>query len=215
MGEKKTSDEDDAAPSESKQLWNLKSQERTSWEKRVSSSDPNQICPNALALHASYREKVTHEDGLVNTRTSWLLISQSIFFAALVFWLEKFPSYPGFWLVAFAIVIAGLVSCAATFVSVQAAFNAIDEAQTRWNFVRKKIDNYMVLPTVAGNWQGDSGVAFGKYSAHAISFVLFLAWVTTGAVLYYYGAPKQTEKEVGRVHISQDKTNYPDQVGSE
>ncbi len=189
--------------------------DRIEWETEVEQADGSKICPNALELHASYREKVTHEDGLVNTRTSWLLISQSIFFAALVFWLEKFPNYAGFWVVAFSIVVAGLVSCAATFVSVQAAFTAIDEAQSRWNLVRKKIGNHMVLPTVAGSWQGGRGVALGKYSANAISVVLFLAWVVTGGVLCFHGPPEQTKGQVGQVHDSQDQTEELEQIDAE
>ena len=211
----KAADAKENRTSSAEQEKKLKKIDRIEWETEVEQADGSKICPTALELHASYREKVTHEDGLVNTRTSWLLISQSIFFAALVFWLEKFPDYAGFWVVAFSIVVAGLVSCAATFVSVQAAFTAIDEAQSRWNLVRKKIGNHMVLPTVAGSWQGGSGIALGKYSANAISVVLFLAGVVIGGVLYLHGPPEQTNGQAGQAHDSQDQEEELERIEAE
>lgn len=170
----------------------LKSQrdvERQKWEEDVRSHDPKKLCEKALTLHASYREKVTHEDGLVNTRTSWLLVSQSILFAALVVWLEKFSSFSGFTEVAFVVIAAGAISCFATAVSVQAAFNAIDEAKKRWEMVRKKLNDAMVLPTIAGNWGGGAGAGFGKWAAHTTSLSLFIAWVSIGAIFWVHGVP--------------------------
>lgn len=160
------------------------------WKNSIAESYPNYLEERGLALHASFREKVAHEDGLVNSRTSWLLVSQSILFAALVFWLENFVHYPGFWLIAVSLIAAGVISAVSTFISVRAAFFAINETQCRWLIVRQRLKHHRVLPAVAGGWEDHASIRFGAYAALSIPFILAIAWLLVAGSLYVFDVPK-------------------------
>lgn len=146
----------------------------------------------SLEIYKLYREKVTHEDALVNFRTSWFMGLQAILFPTYILALrfvdiEQAPIVPR------SIAVVGLVSSVTSFLSVRAAVEAINKTTQKWTHpyidrpngrfvempVRDLVDPLAILPAIKGGG-ASTGIAFrGNVSSIVLPIVVMTFWSMT------------------------------------
>ena len=85
-----------------------------------------------LELYKVYREKVTHEDGLVNQRVFWMVTFESLLFTAFSLMAENGFDDPKVVTLTAIFAVVGIFFAFITLFSVIAAFNSIDATAHRW-----------------------------------------------------------------------------------
>lgn len=117
----------------------------------------------ATEMYKLYREKVTHEDTLINFRTTWFVALQAFLFTSFALSLDKVPSEVAK-ITPFLFSLVGLVVCFTTWKSVQAAHDAIAKTTSKWKSkdhvdgdgnslgiaVKDVVDPQRLLPAIKG-----------------------------------------------------------------
>lgn len=133
-----------------------------------------------LEIYRAYREKVAHEDGLVNQRVFWFVTFQALLFTSFSLLTQGDFGPLAFRLTTVVFAVVGLGSALFTYVSVDAAFDAIEGTQRRWRDQHKRHDPDDLLPGIVGDGQNDGIQVRGKYTAWSLPLLVALAW---GAVI--------------------------------
>ena len=152
-------------------------------------TDLQSVSDKSIEIYKLYREKVVHEDTLINFRTSWFVTLQAFLFTSFALSLGKLSG--GAAAVApmlFSIV--GLAACITTLISVFAANSAINKTTEKWTKpykdhegrelekgVRDIIDPVGILPALKGAGS-NQGIAFrGSISSKGLPFVIGAFWI--------------------------------------
>ena len=143
-----------------------------------------------IEIYKLYREKVVHEDTLVNFRTSWFIALQAFLFSALAFSIGRndgqIPISSTFMLSLLGLVVSGF-----TLASVWAANRAIDKTADKWKDgykdpkndrelkkgVRDIIDPMGLLPAIKGGG-GDGRIALlGSLLSVGLPTIVAIYWL--------------------------------------
>ena len=155
----------------------------------------------ALAIYQAYREKVTHEDGLVNQRMFWLVTFQALLFTSFALLTQSKLEIDIFVFMTVIFALVGIGSATFTFLSVMAAFEAIEGTAKRWGDVTRlggtseqdqstedqylisRFDKAGIFPALVGAPEGTGAVTRGKYTASSLPCLASLAWVAIVVVI--------------------------------
>ena len=145
----------------------------------------------SIEIYKLYREKITHEDALINFRTSWFATLQAFLFTSFALASSWFDELAG---LLFAIMLAfvGITVCYTTFVSVQAAHKAIEKTTDRWVRIRNKVDSNEMLPAVKGAGSSGEIAKEGSSSSLKLPVIVGIAWFFIGMIAivgYAVGKP--------------------------
>lgn len=112
--------------------------------------EPNiEIEDQSIEIFKLYREKITHEDALVNFRTSWFATLQAFLFTSFALASGRIDELSGLFFSTILSVV-GMTVCYTTYVSVSAAHKAIDKSTKRSTRIRDTVDPNSILPAVKG-----------------------------------------------------------------
>ena len=132
-----------------------------------------EIKDQSIEVYKLYREKVTHEDTLVNFRTSWFVTLQAFLFTSLSLASSRLNGWEGL-LFALVLAVVGLSVCWTTHISVLAAHKAIAKTTSRWIRIRDAIDPNGVLPAIKG--AGSSGEIAKEGSTSSTRLPIFVGF---------------------------------------
>ncbi|MEM9212637.1 MAG: hypothetical protein AAGA63_14235 [Pseudomonadota bacterium] len=134
-----------------------------------------EVADQSIEIYKLYREKVTHEDTLINFRTSWFATLQAFLFTSFALASTRFEMLSG---LLFAIMLAfvGMTVCYTTFVSVQAAHKAIGKTTDRWIRIRDTVDPNSVLPAIKGAGSSGKIAKEGSSSSLRLPLIVGSAW---------------------------------------
>ena len=142
----------------------------------------------SIAIYNLYREKVTHEDTLVNWRTTWFVAFQAFLFTGFALSQGRFEALQ--WLINLGFALTGIAIAIASFISIVAAKEAVNHTVRKWRTeykdpsgrhlargVRDLIDPAGILPAIKGaGSQGNVGLRGNVLSFFAPIFLSGL-WV--------------------------------------
>lgn len=155
---------------------------------------------NYERVFALFRKYITHEDQLINHRTTWLITMQSFLWATFGFSYQvKFglfvklteakidpalvsaasDQYNGFLLV---LAIVGFFTAVVCYLSVNAATNAIDALRQKWDASPYKRSSNAYLPEITGGGHY-TAPWFGTVVSKALPVLLSFLWFLTIAVI--------------------------------
>jgi hypothetical protein len=159
-----------------------------------------------------YREKVAHEDILINFRTSWFVALQAFLFSAFALSLGRNGHYIPV-LPAFLFSLVGLFSCVATYISVIAADRAIGKTCKKWTDqyfdeengrylakgVRDIVDPMGILPPVRGGGSDGRIHRMGAFLSKGLPIGLSLFWSVLGClvVLFLFWDCSENSRKLG------------------
>lgn len=146
----------------------------------------------ALSVYRAYREKVAHEDQLINQRTFWFVTFEALLFTSFALLTQS-----SFGPVAFKLTTAifwFLGSGAACFclLSILAAYDAISRTNKQWEkcLGDSALSDYFAnfgdsLPGVIGDGK-DSGIDWrGKYAAVSLPWLVMIGWSVLALVIFF------------------------------
>lgn len=130
-----------------------------------------------LETYKIYREKVTHEDSLINFRTSWFVTLQSFLFISFSLTAGNVKGLGGL-LLTIILSYVGINVCKTTLIGVQAASQAIDITWKQWESKKSDIDPHGILPALKGGLSRPDGPISndGSHSSLRLPKYLRLAW---------------------------------------
>ena len=90
--------------------------------------NPRHIDPDELKIHQLYRERIVHEDNLINYRMMWMVLSEAFMLATWGGIEQRMAgAHDGYWRFAVAVVsIVGVIISIGSFTSIEAAQNEIN-----------------------------------------------------------------------------------------
>ncbi len=164
------------------------------------------LSPESIQIYELYREKVVHEDTLINFRTSWFVTLQAFLFTSLALSLPKVrdscDSEIQYIFMLFSLI--GMVASITTIISVEAADAAINKAADKWSKpyrdeegrvlevgVRDIVDPIGLLPAIKGGGSNEGIAVRGKSSSVVLPGAVGLLWL----IMFCYSA-------VGLNHLS-------------
>lgn len=130
-----------------------------------------------LETYKIYREKVTHEDSLINFRTSWFVTLQSFLFISFSLTAGNVEGLGGL-LLAIILSYVGINVCKTTLIGVKAASQAIDITWKQWERKKIDIDPNEILPALKGGLSRPDGPISndGSHSSLRLPKYLRYAW---------------------------------------
>ncbi len=140
---------------------------------------------HGLAIYRAYREKVAHEDGLVNQRVFWFVTFQALLFTSFSLLTQGDFGPSAFRLTTVVFAAVGLGSALFTYVSVDAAFDAIENTQRRWKEQRTRHDPDDLLPGIVGDGRDDGIHVRGKYTAWSLPLLVATAWSAVVVIVFF------------------------------
>ena len=126
-------------------------------------SEIAQLQPAEWEFYRAMREHWTHEDNLVNHRLMWLILSQGLLFTAF----GTLSAAKVGWLV-FGFPFFGMVAAAVIWISIAAAFSAIDEVRRRY-----ELSGLAARMPISPGGPGGAG----RWTAKSLPFVFGALWV--------------------------------------
>lgn len=146
----------------------------------------------SIEIFKLYREKITHEDTLVNFRTSWFATLQAFLFTSFALSSGRIDHLSGL-LFSVMLALVGMTVCYTTFVSVSAAHKAIDKTTQRWIRIRDTVDPNSVLPAVKGAGSSGQIAREGSSSSTKLPVIVGFAWFFVAIIaLVAYAAGKNS-----------------------
>lgn len=152
--------------------------------------------PLSIEVYELYREKIVHEDLLINFRTSWFVALQAFLFSAFALSIGRsggeITPIPT---LLFSFV--GLFSCGFTYISVNAADNATKKTASKWTDqyidvrsnrfirigVRDIVDPMGLLPAIKGGGSEGKLARQGAYLSNGLPIVIMVFWVLVAALV--------------------------------
>ena len=155
---------------------------------------------NYERVFSIFRKYITHEDILINHRTTWLITMQSFLWGTFGFsYQKKFEvfvrlteakidpalianasdEYNGFMLV---LAIVGFFTAAVSYLSVNAASNAIDALRLTWDSSPYKRASHAYLPAITGGGHY-TAPWFGMIISKGLPVLLSFLWFLTIVVI--------------------------------
>lgn len=141
---------------------------------------------DALKVHASFREKSCHEDGSINQRKTWLVLSQTFLIGALVLLLSNAKIVTEYEFLIELIVWVGLISSFSACVGILAAHLALFGTRGRYeDYPGINLHKDQLPAMLGGGTRGTSpkrnfldrlSVALGLIAGFMTPVVLVLAW---------------------------------------
>ncbi|WP_137702392.1 hypothetical protein [Marimonas lutisalis] len=147
----------------------------------------------ALELYRAYREKVVHEDALVNQRIFWFVTFQALLFTSFSLLTEGNIGPLAFRLCVLVFSLVGVGSAASTYFSVSAAFRASAVTAESWRDLTHadgthKYDPEGEFPAVAGARMrpGAEGniELLGKYTGYSLPILVIVAWILLSLIVF-------------------------------
>lgn len=143
---------------------------------------------HSIEIYKLYREKIIHEDTLVNWRTTWFVTLQAFLFTAFAISQGKSESLG--WLVNIAFSLTGISIAVASFISIVAAKEAVNKTIRKWRTeyhdasagrhlsrgVRDLIDPAGVLPALKGAGSNSSIGLRGNVFSFFVPFFIGCFW---------------------------------------
>ncbi len=142
----------------------------------------------AITLHAIYREKVIHEDGLINQRTTWFITLEALLFAAFGFIVKGFNANitdDTFLLVLIIFSALGISASITTHIGVQAALSAINGTNEKWEKLGYSASTVDKLPAIRGGGRKEDLFKKGAASSEFLPMIVGAGWVLILAVALY------------------------------
>lgn len=176
--------------------------------------------PKALEIYSLYREKVVHEDTLVNWRTTWFVALQAFLFTALALSQGKFGELQ--LMANLALSCLGVVISIASFVSIVAAKEAVNKTVRKWRSsykdpigerylergVRDYIDPLGVLPAIKGAGSSSRIGLRGNLFSFIIPPFIGIFWIVIVAISFYLEMP-DVESNATETSADTDPTQLP------
>lgn len=177
----------------------------------------------SMELYNAYREKVTHEDALVNFRTSWFMGVQTILFPTYVFSIRFTEPGPENNLPAM-IALVGIVVAVTSLISVLAARRAVNKTAEKWTHpyidndnqrfvelgIRDIVDPHGLLPSVKGAGSSQAIAIVGNISSLFLPLIVCVFW----GFLIVNGAPEPAKDRKPEATLERSET-VPEASGSE
>ena len=149
----------------------------------------------SISIYKLYREKVVHEDTLINWRTTWFVTLQAFIFTAFSLSQDRLGELQDFVNLSFCIL--GILISIASFVSITAAKSAINKTVGKWRFrysdqdgrllhrgVRDLIDPAGLLPAIKGAGSSDYIAFRGNVFSFLVPLIIGVFWVVLMVVFY-------------------------------
>ena len=169
------------------------------------STDPKDV-------YEAYREKVTHEDTLINFRSSWFVTLQAFLFTSFALSLGKFDGATAQF-APFLFGGIGFAACIATFMSVRAAHMAIEKITNKWMYpyedkkgqvdlkigVKHIVDPDGIFPAIKGGGSNTNIARLGSVSSFWLPVVVSLFWVAFLVLAYQDWKAMDTSKSEEQV----------------
>lgn len=154
---------------------------------------------HSMEIYTAYREKVTHEDTLVNFRTSWFMGVQTILFPTYVLTIRFTDKGPEN-LLPIMVSLVGIVAALTSLVSILAARRAVNKTAEKWTHpypdkenerfvelgIRDIVDPHGLLPAIKGAGSSQLIAVCGNISSILLPVAVCFFW----GYFILNGAPK-------------------------
>ena len=146
----------------------------------------------ALRLYQAYREKVTHEDQLVNQRMLWFVTFEALLFTSFALLTQGDFGPVAFKLTTVIFGVLGLCAAVSSLLSIGAASDAIKSTDQQWRdcLEKPKIANFFKgfeghLPGVIGDGMNTGIIHRGGSAALSLPWFVIVGWLSLVLVVVF------------------------------